>query len=70
MIPYEKNVASQVEGKTTVSRVDAIENVDNNAERIDIHSSIDANEQIVQHLQHTGQEVGMTWRTVMAAIVS
>ncbi|KAF9885144.1 hypothetical protein FE257_000670 [Aspergillus nanangensis] len=30
-------------------------------------SSEDANEQIVQHLQTTGEEVGLTWRTWMAA---
>ncbi|KAF9886271.1 hypothetical protein FE257_011884 [Aspergillus nanangensis] len=31
-------------------------------------SSEDANEQIVHHLQTTGEEVGLTWRTCMAAI--
>lgn len=32
-------------------------------------SSDDANEQIVHHLQTTGEEVGITWRTCMAAAV-
>lgn len=39
-------------------------------EHVKTQDSLDANEQIVQHLQTTGEEVGMTWRTIMAAVVS
>ncbi|PSN64768.1 MFS general substrate transporter [Corynespora cassiicola Philippines] len=33
-----------------------------------VQVKLDANEEIVQHLQNTGEEVGMTWRTIMAAV--
>ena len=36
----------------------------------DTLEDVDVNEQIVQHLMTTGQEVGMTWHTVFAVIVS
>jgi hypothetical protein len=54
--------------KSSVTHVDAI---DANTSEPDVTRDINsANEEIVQHLQTTGEEVGMTWRSFMAASVS
>lgn len=60
--------------KITAQHADAVEIRDNTvhvdgADRETSISSQDADEQIIHHLQTTGEEVGMTWRTFMAAIV-
>lgn len=55
--------------KNTVSHLDAIENAPPPENGIQTSSPTNANEEIIQHLQTTGEEVGMTWRTTMAAIV-
>lgn len=47
--------------------------VDNISPRVDsdpVVSHQHGDEEIVEVLQHTGEEVGMTWRTIAAAIVS
>lgn len=59
--------------KATTQHVDAIESAnasDNSEQGVPIHPVNSANEEIVQHLQTTGEEVGMTFRTIMAAVVS
>ena len=56
--------------KPNTSHVDAIESATDSEQNVPVGHKNDANEEIVQHLQNTGEEVGMTWRTYMAAIVS
>ncbi|KAJ4303552.1 hypothetical protein N0V90_002450 [Kalmusia sp. IMI 367209] len=53
--------------KSTAQHVDAIESVNNSDHNVPLKQVNSANEEIVQHLQTTGEEVGMTWRTFMAA---
>ena len=55
--------------KSTAQHIDAIESVDNSDHNVPLKHVNSANEEIVQHLQTTGEEVGMTWRTFMAAAV-
>jgi hypothetical protein len=33
-------------------------------------STSDLDEKIIHQLEHTGEEVGLTWRTILAVIVS
>ncbi|KAH7115271.1 fungal trichothecene efflux pump [Dendryphion nanum] len=55
--------------KPETSHVDAIESSTDSEQNVPVsHHKNDANEEIVQHLQNTGEEVGMTWRTIMAAV--
>lgn len=54
--------------KPSTSHVDAIETA-NSSEEVVLKHVDSANEEIVQHLQTTGEEVGMTWRSFMAAAV-
>lgn len=56
--------------KAEAERVDAIESADSSDRNVPLHHVNSANEEIVQHLQTTGEEVGMTFRTIMAAVVS
>lgn len=56
--------------KSTTQQIDAIESVESSEHGVAVHHVNSANEEIVQHLQTTGEEVGMTWRTIMAAVVS
>jgi hypothetical protein len=30
----------------------------------------DSDEAVIEHLNHTGEEVGLTWRSILAAVVS
>lgn len=55
--------------KAEIAHVDAIDNApsSDNSTHLD---HLSANEEIIQHLQTTGEEVGMTWRTIMAATVN
>jgi hypothetical protein len=55
--------------KSTTEHVDAIGSADTSEHGVEV-KHMDANEEIVQHLQTTGEDVGMTWRTIMAAVVS
>ena len=61
-----------VNDKSTTAHLDTIEHV-NNSDSSDSEVRIvephNANEQIIVHLQNTGEEVGMTFRTIMAAFV-
>jgi hypothetical protein len=57
-------------GKPTVQHIDAISSVESSEQHGQVHQVKDANEEIVEHLQNTGEEVGMTWRSIMAAIVN
>ncbi|KAF2008477.1 MFS general substrate transporter [Aaosphaeria arxii CBS 175.79] len=54
--------------KSTTEHIDAIESANNSEQNVPIKHVNSANEEIVQHLQNTGEEVGMTWRTIMAAV--
>lgn len=56
--------------KNTAQHIDAIESANNSEQGVQLKHVDSANEEIVQHLQTTGEEVGMTWRTTMAAVVS
>ena len=56
--------------KASASHVDAIETANGSDQGTEIRHVNSANEEIVQHLQTTGEEVGMTWRSFMAAAVS
>jgi hypothetical protein len=56
--------------KATTTHIDAIESTDTSANNVPIRHTHNANEEIIEHLQTTGEEVGMTWRTIMAAVVS
>jgi hypothetical protein len=56
--------------KAQTEHVDAIESAESSDRNVPLHPVNSANEEIVQHLQTTGEEVGMTFRTIMAAIVS
>jgi hypothetical protein len=51
-----------------------VDSSDNSIRRVDVSqtdlSTGDANEEIVRHLQTTGEEVGLTWRSILAASVS
>lgn len=55
--------------KSTTQHIDTIEPVDDSDHGAPLKHVNSANEEIVQHLQTTGEEVGMTWRTIMAAAV-
>ncbi|KAF2727247.1 MFS general substrate transporter [Polyplosphaeria fusca] len=54
--------------KSTATHIDAIKSANNSDSNVPVHHSNSANEEIVEHLQTTGEEVGMTWRTIMAAV--
>lgn len=56
--------------KSTTQHVDTIESVNNSDHNVTLKHVNSANEEIVQHLRTTGEEIGMTWRTFMAAVVS
>jgi len=62
-------VVNMENDKASIAHVDAIENA-KTSEPDGIKRTNSANEEIVQHLQTTGEEVGMTWRSIMAASVS
>ncbi|KAF2477736.1 MFS general substrate transporter [Lindgomyces ingoldianus] len=53
--------------KADIMHVDTIENANSSGSSVQL-DQMSANEQIVQHLQTTGEEVGMTWRSIMAAV--
>lgn len=55
--------------KHTAQHIDAIDAVESPDHSVPLKHINSANEEIVQHLQTTGEEVGMTWRTFMAAAV-
>lgn len=55
--------------KTSASHIDAIETANSSDRNVPLAHVNSANEEIVQHLQTTGEEVGMTWRSFMAAAV-
>lgn len=55
--------------KNTTEHIDAVESANTSDHDVPLNRFHDANEEIVQHLQTTGEEVGMTWRTFMAAAV-
>ena len=58
--------------KSTTAQVDTIENAtpsDGSDREVPILNPHNANEEIIVHLQNTGEEVGMTFRTIMAAMV-
>ena len=55
--------------KATATHVDAIESANNSNHDVQLQKVNSANEEIIQHLQTTGEEVGMTFRTIMAAVV-
>lgn len=55
--------------KASASHVDAIETANSSDHNVHLKHVNSANEEIVQHLQTTGEEVGMTWRSFMAAAV-
>ncbi|ORY01051.1 fungal trichothecene efflux pump [Clohesyomyces aquaticus] len=52
--------------KPETTQVDAIENATSSDNSVHL-DHLSANEEIIQHLQTTGEEVGMTWRSIMAA---
>lgn len=56
--------------KPGAEHIDAVESVPSSDLSVQGKYVKDANEEIVEHLQTTGEEVGMTWRSIMAAIVS
>jgi hypothetical protein len=62
--------------KASVMHLDSIESVNNSDNEQHHHGQHhltkvnSANEEIIQHLQTTGEEVGMTFRSIMAALVS
>jgi hypothetical protein len=56
--------------KDTVSHIDAIESANNSDHDVPLKHYNSANEEIVAHIQNSGDEVGMTWRSIMAAVVS
>jgi ribosomal protein S16 len=56
--------------KSTAQHIDTIGSSQPSEQGVQVRHVNDANEEIVQHLQTTGEEVGMTWRSIMAAIVS
>jgi len=51
--------------KVVTSQIDNIEQVSNDSSDV-----VDANERIIHELETHGEEVGMTFRTIMAAAVS
>lgn len=57
------------------AHVDAIESANNSDyeqhhhDRYHLKKVNSANEEIIEHLQTTGEEVGMTFRSIMAALV-
>lgn len=53
--------------KSTTQNVDVIESAHTSEHG---HHHKDANEEIIEHLQTTGEDVGMTFRSIMAAVVS
>jgi hypothetical protein len=58
--------------KSTTSHVDTIENAtpsDGSGREVPIVNPHNANEEIIVHLQNTGEDVGMTFRSIMAAVV-
>jgi heme oxygenase len=55
--------------KSTRQYIDTIESANNSDHDVPLKHVNSANEEIVQHLQTTGEEIGMTWRTFMAAAV-
>ncbi|KAF2005813.1 MFS general substrate transporter [Amniculicola lignicola CBS 123094] len=54
--------------KDTVSHIDAIESANNSDHDVPLKHYNSANEEIVAHIQNSGDEVGMTWRSIMAAV--
>jgi hypothetical protein len=56
--------------KAEAMHVEAIDssNTSNDGDKRRYSGEESANEDIVRHLQTTGEEVGMTWRTCMAAV--
>ncbi|KAF7455462.1 AraJ Arabinose efflux permease [Pyrenophora tritici-repentis] len=52
--------------KTSVRHVENLDNATTSDQDARFHD--DANEEIVRHLQDTGEDVGMTFRTIMAAV--
>lgn len=55
--------------KPTADHIDSVGSLPSSDQNVKVHNIKDANEEIVEHLQTTGEEVGMTWRSIMAAIV-
>ncbi|KAF2269119.1 MFS general substrate transporter [Lojkania enalia] len=53
--------------KNTTSHIDTIERMNTSEQGAPLKHVNSANEEIVEHLQNTGEEVGMTFRTIMAA---
>ena len=53
-------MAAKEEHEHSVAHIEALENSTNTSDRDDHVSSNDANEQIVRHLQTTGEDVGLT----------
>jgi hypothetical protein len=53
--------------KSVVAQTDSIENASSEGSNV---LAGDAEEIIIQHLEHTGEEVGLTPRSVLAAVVS
>lgn len=56
--------------KNTTEHIDPIESANTSDHNVPLRHVNSANEEIVQHLKTTGEEIGMTWRTFMAAAVS
>jgi len=53
--------------KAAASHVDNVEQVSNESST---HSPVDSNEQIIHELETHGEEIGLTWRSILAAAVS
>lgn len=68
MNPNENNAKGQ-DVDMIESAADASSGTEAIGAKASTRSSEDANEQIVHHLQTTGEEVGMTWRSFLAATV-
>ncbi|OAG13327.1 MFS general substrate transporter [Alternaria alternata] len=61
-------MAAKGENESSAAYIEALDDSTNTSDQDDRFSSNDANEQIVRHLQTTGEDVGLTFRTLMAAV--
>ncbi|KAI4676045.1 uncharacterized protein J4E84_009661 [Alternaria hordeiaustralica] len=61
-------MAAKGDREPSVAHIEALEHSTNTSDHDNYFSINDANEEIVRHLQTTGEDVGMTFRTLMAAV--